>query len=62
MDTNFKYDDFEIDYKKRLGKGQFGCVYKAIEKNTGNVYAIKRIEDLNEEEINNMKLMNNCEN
>ncbi len=43
MDTKYKFDDFEIDFKKPLGKGGFGDVYKAIEKNTGKVYVIKRI-------------------
>ena len=62
MNTNYKYENFEIDFKKPLGRGRFGDVYKAIEKNSGNIYAIIRIEDLKEEEINNMKLMNKCEN
>ena len=64
MNDKFKFNDFEIDFKKHLGEGGFGAVYKAIEKNTGNVYAIKRIEDkdLNEIEIISMKTMNKCEN
>ena len=64
MNKNFKYDDFEIDFKKPLGEGGGGAVYKATEKKNGNIYAIKRIkiEDLNEEEIKNMKLLNECEN
>ena len=64
MKNTFKYDDFEIDYKKPLGKGGFGDVYKAKMKNSEEVYAIKRINvnDLNEEEINNMINMNKCEN
>ena len=37
MNRNFKYDDFEIDFKKPLGKGVGGTVYKATEKNTGKI-------------------------
>ena len=64
MNTNYKYEDFEIDFKKPLGKGGFGGVYKAKEKSSGKEYAIKRIpiDELNEEEINNMSFMNKCEN
>ena len=64
MNTKFKYDDFEIDFKKPIGVGGFGAVYKATEKNTGKVYAIKRflIENLFEEELENMKIMNECKN
>ena len=43
MNTKFKYDDFEIDFKKPLGKGGFGDVYKAKEKSSEKEYAIKRI-------------------
>ncbi len=59
-----KFDDFEIDFRNPLGEGGGGTVYKATEKNTGKEYAIKRfsIKDLNEEEINRMLNMNNCEN
>lgn len=64
MNSEFKFEDFEIDFREPLGRGRFGDVYKATEKKTGNIYAIKRIkiEDLNEEEIKNMKLLNECEN
>ena len=64
MNTKYKYDDFEIDFKKPLGKGGFSDVYKAKEKSTGKEYAIKRfpIDELNEKEINNMLLINKCEN
>ena len=62
MNTNFKYDDFEIDFKKPLGEVGFGAIYKATEKKNGKIYAIKRIKDLNEEEIDNMLFMNECEN
>ena len=41
MDTIFKFDDFEIDFRKPLGEGGFSAVYKATEKNSGKVYAIK---------------------
>ena len=60
----FKYEDFIIDFKKPLGKDGFGDVYKATRKNTGNIYAIKRIpiDNLEDEEINNMLIMNKCEN
>ena len=60
--NNYKFDDFEIDFKKPLGEGGGGAVYKATEKNNGKIYAIKRIKELNEEEIENMLFMNECEN
>ena len=64
MNTKFKFNDFEIDYKKPLGEGGFSAVYKATHKNTGKVYAIKRfsIDILEDEEINNMLTLNKCEN
>ena len=64
MKKIFKYDDFEIEYKKPLGNGGFGEVYKAKEKSTGKEYAIKRIPNnkIKEEEINDMAFMNKCEN
>ena len=64
MNTKYKFDDFKIDLRKPLGRGGFGDVYKAIEKNTGKIYAIKRIpiEDLEDEEIDNMFYVNKCEN
>ena len=60
MDTNYKYEDFKIDYDEPLGKGGFSEVYKATQKNTGKVYGIKRFpkENLFKEELDNMKLMN----
>ena len=65
QDKRYKFEDFEIDFRKPLGKGGFGGVYKAKEKSSGKEYAIKRIPELNdenEEEINNMLSMNKCEN
>ena len=64
MSIRYKFEDFEIDLRKPLDKGGFGDVYKAIEKKTGKIYAIKRIKinELNEEEIDNMFFMNKCEN
>jgi serine/threonine protein kinase len=66
MDTKYKIEDFEIDFMKPLGKGGFSEVYKATEKKTGKVYAIKRFskENLFKEELDNMELMNKykCEN
>ena len=64
MDTNYKYEDFKIDYDEPLGKGGFSEVYKATQKNTGKVYAIKRFskENLFKEELDNMKLMNEYKN
>ena len=64
MDTKYKIEDFEIDFIKPLGKGGFSEVYKATEKKTGKVYAIKRFSKENsfEEEIQNLKLLNKCEN
>ena len=64
MNSEFKFEDFEIDFREPLGRGRFGDVYKVTEAKTDNIYAIKRIkiEDLNEEEIKNMKLLNECEN
>ena len=60
----YKSEEFEIDFKNPLGKGGFGEVYKATEKETNKVYAIKRISinKLNEEEIGNMIIMNKCDN
>ena len=39
----FKFDDFEIDLRKPLGIGGFSDVYKAIEKNNGNIYQLKEL-------------------
>ena len=64
MNTKFKFDDFEIYFRNPLEKGAFSDVYRAREKKTGKIYAIKRvkIDDLNDEEINNMLEMNNYDN
>ena len=64
MNTKFKYDDFEIDFRNPLGKGGFSDVYRAKEKSTGKIYAIKRvkIDEFKDEEINNMLDMNNYDN
>ena len=64
MNRNYKFDDFIIDLKNPLGRGGFGDIYKATEKKTKKVFAIKRIpiDKLEEEEINNMLKMNKCEN
>ena len=64
MNFNFKFDDFNFDFTRPLGKGGFGDVYKATEKDTGKIYAIKRIlnNNYNDEEIKNMLFMNDCEN
>ena len=62
--TEFSFEDFEIDFRNPLGEGGVGTVFKATEKNTGKVYAVKRfsIDVLNIQEIDNMLLMNKCEN
>ena len=64
MNKKFKYEDFEIDFTKPLGEGGFGTVYKAIEKETGKIYAIKRVIIQNniDKEIDIMLNMNECEN
>ena len=64
MNTKYKFDDFEIDFENCLGKGGYGAVYKATEKNSGKVYAVKTIlnNKYNDEEINNMLSMNESEN
>ena len=64
MRSEFKYEDFEIDFRVPLGEGGFGAVYKATKKNTNKIYAIKRIKNeyLKDEEIQNMELLNECEN
>ena len=41
MNTKFKFNDFEIDYKKPLGEGGFGAVYKATQKNTEKFMQLK---------------------
>ena len=68
--NEFRFEDFEIDFRKPLGEGGFGAVYKATRRNFNEVYAIKRIsiENLNENEIQeiqeiiNMNLLNGCKN
>ena len=70
--NEFRFEDFEIDFRKPLGEGGFGAVYKATKINSKEVYAIKRIsiENLNEheiekiieEEITSMNLLKECEN
>ena len=64
MNTKYKFEDFEINSDEPLGKGGFGDVYKATEKKSKKIYAIKRIpiDNLEDEEINNMLIMNKCEN
>ena len=70
MNPEFRFEDFEIDFRNPLGKGGFGSVYKATNKNTNEVYAIKKIsiENLNEnefqkiQEIINLSLLNRCKN
>ena len=64
MNTKFKLENFKIDFTKPIGKGTFGEVYKATEKNSGKDYAIKKIpiDKFDNDVINNMLLMNNCEN
>ena len=42
MNNNVTIDDFEIDLNNPLGKGGFSDVYKAKEKKTNKIYAIKR--------------------
>ncbi len=58
----FNYDDFEIDFDKPLGEGGFGQVFKGKQKNSGKVFAFKRISKdyYNDNEINNMISMNKC--
>ena len=68
----FKFEDFDIDFRNPLGIGAFSAVYKATRKNSNEVYAIKRIPiyDLNEDEIKqieeeemtSMNLLKECEN
>ena len=68
--NEFRFEDFEIDFRKPLGEGGFGAVYKATRRNSNEVYAIKRIsiDNLNEkkiqenQEIINMNLLNGCKN
>ena len=62
--NEYKFEDFEIDLKESLGKSGNGVVYRATKKNTGKIYAIKidPIDNLEKKEINNMLLMNKCEN
>ena len=64
MNTKFKFDDFEIDFRNPLGKGWFGSVYKATDRNNGKVYAVKRfsVNEFREEEIDTMLNLNKCEN
>ena len=70
--NEFRFEDFEIDLRKPLGVGTFSGVYKAIKKNSNEVYAIKRIsienlieheiEKIIEEEITSMNFLKKCEN
>ena len=55
----FKFEDFDIDFRNPLGVGAFSAVYKATRKNSNEVYAIKRIsiENLNENEIQEIKII-----
>ena len=64
MNPEFRFEDFEIDFRNPLGEGGFGSVYKATDRNNGKVYAVKRfsINDLREEEIDTMLNLNECEN
>ena len=53
MNPEFRFEDFEIDFRNPLGKGGFGSVYKATDRNNGKVYAVKRfsVNEFREEEI-----------
>lgn len=43
--TCMKLSVFRFDVKKRLGKGAYGIVWKAVDKKTKDVVAIKKIFD-----------------
>ena len=70
--NEFRFEDFEIDFRKPLGVGTFSAVYKATKRNSKEVYAIKRIsienfneheiEKIIEEEITSMNFLKKCEN
>ena len=47
MNDKFKFNDFEIDFKKPLGEGGFGAVYKATEKKLGKFMQLKGFQLIN---------------
>lgn len=42
---------YEIKKAKKIGRGSFGDVFKAVDRSTGEVYALKQLENLSEELI-----------
>ena len=44
---SFSYLSFKYEIKEKLGEGTYGCVVKAIHKQSGKYVAIKRISNLN---------------
>ena len=42
MRSEFKYEDFDIDFKDPLGEDGFGAVYKATKKKYGSNLCYKK--------------------
>ena len=45
---------YKLKIVKKIGRGGFGDVYKAVDESTGELYALKQLEMADEEMIENV--------
>lgn len=57
IEDKFKYLSAKYQIKEDLGEGSYGCVVKAINKETKQSVAIKRIEKLQKNKVENIQIL-----